>query len=149
MKFSNSLVNSKKTTEPAGQPEFEHSVSKSVTLDVMGKMKLLSAILILVFLNSCSSYKTIEVYELTEPLAYILDVGDGTGYVRNIRENDSLILPEGTQIKVITRKGFSFATGSAYYHDIKIINGKFKGNEIYLNFIDDNSDSMKLIKGKP
>ncbi|MCM8526586.1 MAG: hypothetical protein NE327_08730 [Lentisphaeraceae bacterium] len=100
---------------------------------------------LLFLICACSGGKTVQVYELQKDLYYDMNGGDGVGVVSDIEIKTAKTLPKGTKISVTTQMVDSLISGKVSQIDVVILDGAYKGNEIYIDSIKNTNDSLKLI----
>lgn len=106
-------------------------------------LRLLTFLFIILF--ACSGGKTVKHYELQKDLFYDLEGGDGVGLVSDLDMKTNTILTKGTKISVTSQIVKSSISGSETLVEVKILDGKYKGNEIYIGSLQNRQESLKLI----
>ncbi|MCM8541191.1 MAG: hypothetical protein NE328_13025 [Lentisphaeraceae bacterium] len=102
--------------------------------------------IIVILLGACTESKTIEFYTLKKDLFYDINGGDGVGLISDLKISSDIILPKGTKISVTSQEVASLVAGTQTMIEVKILDGEFKGNEIYIDSIKNRDESLQLLK---
>lgn len=101
---------------------------------------------LIILICSCSGNKTVKLYQLQKDLAYDPEGGDGVGIVTDIKSITKSTLLKGTKISVTSQDVESAVSGTERVVEVKILDGKFKGKQIYLGSIEDLDETLKLVE---